>query len=135
VAQFLAELEAAAYVLDPLPNMAAEQVGERLARFVLILRAAPPTTPIVLVEHVEYADGRFVEARRERYAADNARFREICAQLVKAGQRKLFAVPATKLLGMDGEATVDGRHPTDLGFMRTADAIGPVLRRALKFHR
>lgn len=135
VAQFLAELEAAAYVLDPLPNMSAEQVGERLARFVLMLRAAQPTTPIVLVEHVEYANGRFVEARRERYAADNARLREVYAQLVKAGQRKLFAAPAAKLLGTDGEATVDGTHPTDLGFLRMADAIEPVLRRALKSAR
>ncbi len=135
VAQFLAELEAAAFVLDPLPNMSAEQVGERLARFVLMLRAAHPTTPIVLVEHVEYADGRFVEARRERYAADNARLREIYAQLVKAGQRKLFSVSAAKLLGTDGEATVDGTHPTDLGFLRMVDAIEPVLRRALKSHR
>ena len=83
VAQFLAELEAAAYVLDPLPNMSAELVAERLARFVLILRAAHPTAPIVLVEHVEYADGSFAEARRERYAADNARFREIYASLSK----------------------------------------------------
>jgi len=27
---------------------------------------------------------------------------------------------------------VDGTHPTDLGFMRMADALEPVLREALK---
>jgi len=132
VAEFLTELDPAVYVLDPLPNMSAELVAERLERFVLILRAAHPLTPIVLVEHVEYADGFFVDARRKRYAEDNARLGEVYAQLVKAGQRKLFYVPAAKLLGTDGEATVDGTHPTDLGFMRMADAIEPVLRRALK---
>ena len=60
---------------------------------------------------------------------------EIAARLVEAGQRKLFSAPAAKLLGTDGEATVDGTHPTDLGFLRMADAIEPVLRRALKSHR
>jgi lysophospholipase L1-like esterase len=38
-------------------------------------------------------------------------------------------------LGSDGEATVDGTHPTDLGFMRMADAIEPTLHRALKASR
>jgi hypothetical protein len=61
--------------------------------------------------------------------------REVFALLVKAGRRKLFAVPADKLLGTEGEATVDRADPTDLGFVRMADAIEPVLRRALKSHR
>ncbi len=135
VAQLLAELDPAVYVLDPLPNMAADLVGERLERFVRILRAAHPLTPIVLVEHLEYADGDFVEARRARYADDNAQLREINRRLLKAGQRRLFYVPAAKLMGTDGEATVDGTHPTDLGFVRMADAIEPVLRRALKSNR
>ena len=34
-----------------------------------------------------------------------------------------------------GEGTVDGTHPTDLGFLRMADAIEPTLRRALKAAR
>ena len=135
MAGFFAELDPAVYVLDPLPNMTPAMVAERLERFVLILRAAHPATPIVLVEHVEYAEGDFVESRRERYAGDNAQLREIYRRLVKAGQRKLFYVPATKLIGTDGEATVDGTHPTDLGFVRMADAIEPVLRRALKSSR
>jgi hypothetical protein len=40
-------------------------------------------------------------------------------------------VPGESLLGSDGEATVDGTHPTDLGFDRMADAFAPVLRRVL----
>ena len=135
VAEFMAELDPAVYVLDPLPNMSSELVAEHFEKFVQILRAAHPVTPIVMVEHLEYADGIFVEARRERYAGANARLREIYARLVKAGQRRLFYVPAAKLIGTDGESTVDGTHPTDLGFLRMADAIEPVLRRALKSNR
>jgi len=35
------------------------------------------------------------------------------------------------LLGDDGEATVDGSHPTDLGMVRMADAVEPFLRNIL----
>lgn len=37
-----------------------------------------------------------------------------------------------ELLGADGEDTVDGSHPTDLDFMRHADAFEPVLKPLLK---
>ena len=88
-----------------------------------------------MVENVEYTDGDFVEARRKRFSSANAKLSEIYKRLVKAGEKKLFYVSASKLLGEDGEATVDGTHPTDLGFMRMADAIEPALRRALKSNR
>ena len=42
--------------------------------------------------------------------------------LVAAGDKNLFYLTGDKLIGDDGEGTVDGSHPTDLGFMRQADA-------------
>jgi GDSL-like Lipase/Acylhydrolase family/N-terminus of Esterase_SGNH_hydro-type len=135
VAQLLAELDPAVYVLDPLPNMKEEWVVPRLERFMEILRGAHPKTPIVLVENIAYPDGEFVGPRGERFTKANARLREIYQRLVRAGDKKLLYVPAAKLLGADSEGTVDGTHPTDLGFMRMADAIEPVLRRAVKMSR
>jgi lysophospholipase L1-like esterase len=135
VARLLAELDPAVYVLDPLPNMTPEIVAERYEHLVRILREAHPATPIVMVENVEYTDGDFVEARRKRFSSANAKLSEIYKRLAKAGEKKLFYVSASKLLGADGEATVDGTHPTDLGFMRMSDAIEPALRRALKSNR
>ena len=132
VAQLLAELDPAAYVLDPLPNMKEEWVVPRLERFIEILRAAHPKTPIVLVENVPYPDGEFVGPRGEHYTKSNARLRELYQRLVRAGDKNLLYVPAMGLIGADGEGTVDGTHPTDLGFMRMADAIEPALKRALK---
>ena len=132
VAQLLAELDPAVYVLDPLPNMKEEWVVPRLERFVEILRGVHPKTPIVLVENIAYPDGEFVGPRGERCTKANARLRELYQRLVRAGDKKLLYVPAAKLLGADAEGTVDGTHPTDLGFMRMADAIEPALRRAVK---
>ncbi len=50
LAGLLAELDPAVYVLDCLPNMKAALVTERVEPFEKTLRAARPTTPIVLVE-------------------------------------------------------------------------------------
>ena len=99
------------------------------------LRQAHPVTPIVLVENLEFPAGRFVTETRERVEAKNAELRKIHRRLVRAGQKNIFCVSAMKLIGDDGEATVDGVHPTDLGFTRIADALEPVLRRALKASR
>ncbi|HOX57267.1 MAG TPA: SGNH/GDSL hydrolase family protein [Candidatus Paceibacterota bacterium] len=132
MAQLLAELDPAVYVLDPLPNMKEEWVVPRLERFVAILRGAHPKTPIVLVENIAYPDGDYVGPRGERYMKANGRLRELHRRLVRAGDQRLLYVPAAGLLGTDTEGTVDGTHPTDLGFMRMADALEPTLQRALK---
>jgi hypothetical protein len=135
LAQLLAELNPSAYVLDPLPNMKEEWVAPRISHLVRTLRAAHPTTPIVLVENIAYADGDFVKLRRDRSTRANARLRETYESLRRGGDKRLFYVSADHLLGSDHEGTVDGTHPTDLGFLRMADAIEPALRRALKSQR
>lgn len=135
VAQLLAELDPAVYVLDPLPNMSAPMITERYEGFVRALRAAHPVTPIVMVENLDYADSGFVSKRREHTAASNGQLREIYRRLVKAGDRRLFYVTGKALIGTDGEGTVDGAHPTDLGFWRMAKALEPELKRALKKNR
>ena len=132
MAKVLAELDPSVFVLDPLPNMTPEMVGERLEKFIRALRDARPATPIVLVENLEYRGADFVPVRREKVAAANAKLKEAYTRLAEAGQKKIFYVPMAKLLGDDTEATVDGSHPTDLGFMRMADAIEPTLRKAMK---
>lgn len=50
----------------------------------------------------------------------------------KAGDNHLHFLDGGMLLGKNaGECTVDGVHPSDLGFMRMADGIEPELRRIL----
>src|SRR5207248_2870477 len=56
MASLLAELDAAVYILDCLPNLSAKEVAERTEPFVRILRKARPQTPIVLVEDRSFAN-------------------------------------------------------------------------------
>ena len=128
LAGLLAELDPAAYVLDCLPNMTAEEVEARVEPFVRALRAAHPGTPIVLAEDRTYANARLVASRRERNVSARAALRRSHDRLVGGGIGGLSYLPGDPQLGDDGEATVDGSHPTDLGFVRMADAFEPALR-------
>ncbi|MEJ7639151.1 MAG: SGNH/GDSL hydrolase family protein [Singulisphaera sp.] len=131
IARLMAELDPAAFVLDCLPNTTTEQVGARLPGFIEVLRGRHPLTPIVLVENVVYTDAAFVATRGRKVQGANELLARIHRERVDKGDRRIVLVPARDLIGSDGEGTVDGTHPTDLGFVRMADAIEPFLRQAL----
>ncbi|HYE04480.1 MAG TPA: SGNH/GDSL hydrolase family protein [Planctomycetota bacterium] len=132
IATLLAELDPVAFVLDALPNVEEPLVTERLEPLVRMLRAARPATPIVLVGNVAYGDSELVAAKARRCADSNAAMARACARLAAAGIGGLTVVPGERLLAGDGEDTVDGVHPTDLGFARIADALEAPLRQALR---
>lgn len=119
VTKFVAELDPAVFVLDCRPNMTARDINERAEAWVKTLRTAHPKTPILLVEDRNYA-GNFLNApRRERNETNHA---AMYLHYLKAGHP----------LGDDGEATIDGSHPTDLGFLRQATEFQKALRKILK---
>mgnify|MGYP000919492852 CR=1 FL=1 len=131
VVRFVAEIDAAAFVIDCLPNVQEPQVTERTEPLVAALRAAHPGTPIVLVENVTYQGGFLVGAKRLRQETSNRALRAAYERMTASGVAGVHYVLGGNLFGADGEATVDGTHATDLGFLRIADVLGPVLERAL----
>lgn len=131
MADLFAELDPCLYVLDCLPNMSTPQVAERTEPFVRRLRQAHPDTPIILVEDRTFTNAAFHAGMLQGHADKRAAYRKAYDRLVAAGDRRLAYVPGERLLGEDGEAAVDGSHPTDLGFVRMADALEPVLRKWL----
>jgi lysophospholipase L1-like esterase len=52
-------------------------------------------------------------------------------RLLELGYKDLYYLPGESLLGADRDDTTDGSHPSDLGFIRHADAFEPVLRNLL----
>ncbi len=132
VARLLAEIDASAYVLDSLPNLTVEQTQTRMEPFIRILRARHPTTPIILVELVDYADAKFVAARRDKANGSNTFLRELFHKLKEAGDSRLYYVSAAPIVALGNDGTVDGGHQTDLGFQRMADEIAPIVRTALR---
>ena len=132
LAHLLAELDPLVYFLDCLPNLKAEEVKERVGPFVAILREAHPETPIVLAEGVTYNDAFLVEKRRLRNSQSRSALREAYETLMEAGYKNLDYQIAEGQLGLDGEGTVDGTHPTDLGFYRQAELYKLILESVLQ---
>ncbi|MES2793619.1 MAG: SGNH/GDSL hydrolase family protein [Planctomycetota bacterium] len=127
MADLLAEIDPAVYVLDCLPNMDAAAVTERVIPFVKKLRAAHPDTPILLVEDRTYTNSFLISGSFERNRTNRAALEKAYQTLQTEGVKHLAYLHGDKLLGADGEDTVDGSHPTDLGFLRHADAFQPAL--------
>jgi len=130
MAELIAELDPAVFVLDCLPNMTPELVTERIAPFVRRLREAHPDTPILLVENITYQRTWFV-AGDGGHVSKNRALRKEYEALVAEGVTGLRYLPGDDLLGDDNLGTVDGTHPTDVGFLRMADTMEPVLRELL----
>jgi lysophospholipase L1-like esterase len=133
MADLLAELDPSVYVLDCLPNMVADEIKERVEPCVRKLRAAHPDTPIVLVEDRTMQDSFLIAGRMEWYhLKDRAALKAAYESLKKSGVKNLYYIPGEHLLGDDGEGSVDGSHPTDLGSMRQAEIFARVLGPLLK---
>jgi len=125
VAGLLAELDAALYVVDCLPNIGADLVPRRLPRLVEAIREARPDVPILFVGDRLYGDASFIPARREANRAKCDAQREAIERLEAGGVAGLHLVESANFFGDDFEGTIDGSHPTDLGSMRMAEALLP----------
>ncbi len=132
VTALVAPLDVSIFVIDCLPNMTPDLVKERTEPLVHALRAAHRDTPILLVESTIYEYCWFIAKQAKAIKDKNDALHAAYARLKSAGVKNLHYLRGDGLLGGDGEATVDGGHATDLGFLRMADGIEPVLRKILK---
>jgi lysophospholipase L1-like esterase len=128
MAELLGELDPCVYVIDPLPNMIGSEVAERTEPFVQALRKARPDTPIVLVADRVHGDAPFKLYMQAEYDEKHKILRNAYNNLISSGVKGLYYVPGDNLFGDDGEGFVEGSHPNDLGFMRMADILEPVLK-------
>jgi lysophospholipase L1-like esterase len=133
IADLLAELDPAIYVIDCLPNMVADEIKERAEPLVKKLRAAHPDVPIVLVEDRTLQGAFLTQGQMEWYhLKDRAELKAAFDRLQKDGVKNLYYIPGEHLFGDDGEGSTDGSHPNDLGFMRQAEIFAQVLEPLLK---
>lgn len=123
----------ACFVLDYEANCVSKELFHRtLPEFIHILRSAHPDIPILVVSRISYAaditDRDILQTRIQL----NEFQREIVHGLRAKGDNRIFFYDGTNLLGDNfDECTVDGVHPTDLGFMCMADKLTPVLEKIL----
>jgi hypothetical protein len=121
IAELIAETDALFYVIDCVPNMSLEQVKANAIPLVEIIRSKRSQTPIVFVESTLYEKSFLDTKLKEEIIKKNAELKQQYQQLLTKGYRQIFYIESNQTLGDDHEATVDGVHFTDLGFMRFAD--------------
>lgn len=117
------------FVIDTLPNMQPTDF-ERYESGIALIRQKHPTVPLVLVSSIEYQNAWSNPASSRRYEDSNKNLKAFFDKISRTDPN-VYLVESAGLLGNDSEATVDGTHPNDLGFMRIADHIEPVLNKAL----
>ncbi len=117
-------------VLDFVPNVNEEQIDTLMIPFFETIRAAHPDVPYLFVEDPNFPHKRFDVKIREQVDRRNGMMKERYEKLA-AKYPNLYYLPADDLMGHDNEANVDAIHYTDLGFMRVADCMEPVIRKIL----
>lgn len=132
--QRMAELMASvqdpgAFVLDNLYNCTPDIIHDSTAMFVKILRDAHPDVPILLLGHVPYSHSSFDTKCRNLQASRIEAQKQEFSKLKDAGYENIFYYDCSMTLGTDLEASVDGTHFTDLGMMRYAEWMTPILRK------
>ena len=117
-----------AYVLDFVTNCSPELVESNMAKFIGIIREKHPKTPIVVVEQTWFPPAELDTKAAEERDAKNEVLRRVYKQIKASGDRNIYYTGGKELMGSDFESWVDGLHGTDLGFMRYADMLYPLLR-------
>ena len=132
IAELIAGVDASVYVLDFVPNASVEQMNEKMEKFYRIIRDKHPDTPIIFIEDPIFTHSRFDQKILKEITRKNETVNRIFKELKKKGEKKIYMISSEKMLGNDSEATVDGTHFTDLGMMRYADLVCPVIKKHMK---
>lgn len=130
MAQLIAEIEQpACLVLDYEGNCpSVEEMARTLPEFIRIYRSRHPKVPILVLTRPCYASDTFQDKTLQERIAMNQTQAHIVNDLRSAGDEQVYFQSGSELFGLDfAECTVDGGHPTDLGFQRMADKLTPVL--------
>jgi lysophospholipase L1-like esterase len=124
VGEVLAELDPAVYIIDCLWNtgdMSQEDYMLRISSLVESIRARHPHTPIVFVgQSLIWPEAHPTSFTLKQEAAVRA--------LQDQGVQGLVIVPGDDLVGDDGEGTVDGVHLNDIGMLRQAEVLAPIVK-------
>ncbi len=128
MARYIAGLEMSAFVLDYDHNAPQATYLQRTHEaFFRIVREAQPELPILILSMPD------TDRRPDISALRRGIIRRTYEHALARGDRRVRFLDGSTLFGRTDRdlCTVDGCHPTDLGFLRMADAVEPALRELL----
>lgn len=126
IAEYIKNLDMSVFVYDYDHNAPTLQhLQDTHERMFRIIREANPELPIICASRPK---GRLTRADIERLEV----IKKTCENSRANGDKNVYLIEGTKLMELAGtEGTVDGTHPTDLGFASMAKAFGDLLEKIL----
>ena len=127
----MAEVDAAAYIMDNIPNSSVDQINNKTERFVKILRDRHPDTPIIFIEDPKFPAIPLNRQITEEVRRKNEAIRNVYRRMVENGLDNTYYVEQIDLQPEDGDATSDEYHYTDIGFRKYCDTLLPILKKII----
>ncbi len=121
VAEIMSDIDASFFVIDGTANMTPVEIHENAIPMVEIIREKHPSTPIVFVECLMFEKAFFEDSTRNFVNSRNNALKTEFEKMTSVGTSNLYYIENRDAIGSDHEATVDGVHFTDLGYLRYAD--------------
>jgi hypothetical protein len=131
VGKIMCRIDAALYVLDCNPNTRSDEVYDRTINLVKLLKKHHPEIPVLLVESIQFENILSGNTAMEP-VKKNAELMRAYEYLKGTGMNNLFYEKSEGMIGNDHEGTVDGIHPNDIGMLRMAESLEPVIKNILK---
>jgi hypothetical protein len=131
VGEAMCETDAALYVIDCNPNTQTEQIYDRAVELVKLLKKKRPLVPVLLVEGFYYENG-FVNPLDSDTEKKRIELRRAFRLLKESGVKQLYYKKGDGMIGYDHEGTVDGVHPNDLGMLRIAESLKPIIQKIIR---
>ncbi|MBO8448001.1 MAG: SGNH/GDSL hydrolase family protein [Bacteroidetes bacterium] len=129
-ADVLADTDVDAMIFDAFSNPSAELIRERLFPFIERMKESHPGIPLIFMQTI-YREGRNFDIESNR--VEQAKM-DMAAELMKEAVKKYddvyFIIPDT---GENArESSVDGTHPSDMGYLGWARSIEKPILKILK---
>lgn len=129
IADYMASLKMLAYVCDydhNAPN--AEYLAQTHCRLYKIIRAKNPEIPYIMLSRPDYDINAAESIARRDVIIDTYRYAR------STGDKSVYYIDGEGIFRGPEEdlCTIDGSHPTDVGFLKMADAVERILVRALR---
>lgn len=128
LAEIIATIDASAFVMDYDYNAPdADHLAATHERFFKIIREAKPTLPVIFITKPDVDVDPVNSPIRRDFIFGTYK------KAMNSGDKNVYFIDGETLFGhQDRDAcTVDGCHPNDLGFMRMATHIYPVIKEVL----
>ena len=140
LAEEMARIDAGAYIIDCLGNCTVNTVRDSTEAFMKTLWKAHPDVPIIFLSNYPYQYQWLDEYTRNDVNEEDALWKQMYDKLRAEGLKNLRYIeiggthnaldPMEKAAtGPDNDASVDGTHLTDLGFLRVAEYLYPYMKR------